>query len=50
MSDATFSCPRCGGRYFGRDTERDAQGRIVVLATVRCHCDQHGRRAFNKRP
>lgn len=31
-----FTCPRCGGHHFGRDTKADAIG-IVVLDTVRCH-------------
>lgn len=46
-----FVCPKCGGHYFGRDTELSG-GRVVALNTIRCHggssecpgwkCDWHG--------
>lgn len=45
--DEYFTCPQCGGHYFGRDTV-DAMGTTLVLDTVRCHdqnkagCDWHG--------
>ena len=39
-----FTCPKCGGHYFGRDTELE-NGVIVCLPTVRCHtpkCEWRG--------
>lgn len=34
-----FTCPKCGGHYFGRDT---ADGG-VMLATVQCHSTTEGK-------
>lgn len=32
-----FTCPFCGGHYFGRDVGSDEQGRPKPLPTVKCH-------------
>lgn len=37
---AEFVCPQCGGRHFGRDVERNREGKVTVLDWVRCH-DEH---------
>ena len=39
MNELEFTCPVCGGHYFGRDMGRDVAGRYVPLPTVRCHGD-----------
>lgn len=31
-----FICPKCGSRYFGRDTAA-VDGSIRIMPTVRCH-------------
>lgn len=48
MDGFGFQCPACGGRHFGRDTARDCDSVMRVLATVRCNdefgvnCRWHG--------
>ena len=46
-----FTCPDCGGHYFGRDVVAGPDGKPFALNTVRCHadssnsdrrCDWHG--------
>lgn len=32
-----FTCPKCGGHYFGRDITSGSDGRPVVLDTVHCN-------------
>lgn len=36
-----FTCPKCGGHYFGRDAGI-LDGDVVALDTVRCHGDSSG--------
>lgn len=41
-----FTCPECGGHYFGRDTSRDERGEIVIRETGRCqtgNCNWRGK-------
>jgi len=40
LSGDTFTCPLCGGRYFGRETHKDENGVVNVTSVVACH-DEH---------
>ena len=31
-----FTCPKCGGHWFGSDTRKDESGRVVVGEMVTC--------------
>lgn len=35
-----FTCPNCGGHYFGRDVVGGSRQNPIVLETVRCQSDR----------
>lgn len=42
-----FTCPKCGGHYFGRDTKAGDDGKVVVLDTVHCNGNSSGKPFLN---